>query len=52
MKLLTVSCILCFCLSFVIGIAVTLNYSNEALRRLIGPLGALRRKIEEETGNT
>ncbi|GFY83128.1 polyribonucleotide nucleotidyltransferase [Actinidia rufa] len=29
---------------------VTLKYSNEALRRLIGPLGALKRKIEEETG--
>ncbi|KAI8541453.1 hypothetical protein RHMOL_Rhmol08G0061900 [Rhododendron molle] len=29
---------------------VTLKYSNESLRRLIGPLGALRRKIEEETG--
>ncbi|XP_052197559.1 polyribonucleotide nucleotidyltransferase 2, mitochondrial [Diospyros lotus] len=29
---------------------VTLKYSNDALRRLIGPLGALKRKIEEETG--
>ncbi|KAL7190353.1 hypothetical protein ACSBR2_022601 [Camellia fascicularis] len=29
---------------------VTLKYSNEALRRMIGPLGALKRKIEEETG--
>nr|GMC99436.1 polyribonucleotide nucleotidyltransferase 2, mitochondrial [Ipomoea batatas] len=28
----------------------TLKYSNDALRRLIGPLGALKRKIEEETG--
>nr|GLL26654.1 polyribonucleotide nucleotidyltransferase 2, mitochondrial [Ipomoea trifida] len=28
----------------------TLKYSNGALRRLIGPLGALKRKIEEETG--
>ncbi|KAK2661727.1 hypothetical protein Ddye_000301 [Dipteronia dyeriana] len=28
----------------------TLKYSNETLRRLIGPLGALKRKIEEETG--
>ncbi|KAF5739609.1 polyribonucleotide nucleotidyltransferase 2 mitochondrial [Tripterygium wilfordii] len=26
------------------------KYSNDALRRLIGPLGALKRKIEEETG--
>ncbi|CAL5371836.1 unnamed protein product [Camellia sinensis] len=30
---------------------VTLKYSNEALRRMIGPLGALKRKIEEETEN-
>ncbi|XP_016498172.1 polyribonucleotide nucleotidyltransferase 2, mitochondrial [Nicotiana tabacum] len=29
---------------------VTLKYSNDALRRLIGPVGALKRKIEEETG--
>ncbi|KAL6960569.1 Polyribonucleotide nucleotidyltransferase 2, mitochondrial [Sarracenia purpurea var. burkii] len=29
---------------------VTLKYGNESLRRLIGPLGALKRKIEEETG--
>ncbi|CAH9125235.1 unnamed protein product [Cuscuta epithymum] len=28
----------------------TLKYSNDVLRRLIGPLGALKRKIEEETG--
>ncbi|XP_030953897.1 polyribonucleotide nucleotidyltransferase 2, mitochondrial [Quercus lobata] len=28
----------------------TLKFSNDALRRLIGPLGALKRKIEEETG--
>ncbi|KAH7532482.1 hypothetical protein FEM48_Zijuj04G0024600 [Ziziphus jujuba var. spinosa] len=28
----------------------TLKYSNDALRRLLGPLGALKRKIEEETG--
>ncbi|CAN0904238.1 Polyribonucleotide nucleotidyltransferase 2, mitochondrial [Linum grandiflorum] len=28
----------------------SLKYSNDALRRLIGPLGALRKKIEEETG--
>ncbi|XP_031286593.1 polyribonucleotide nucleotidyltransferase 2, mitochondrial isoform X1 [Pistacia vera] len=28
----------------------TLKYSNDTLRRLIGPLGALKRKIEEETG--
>ncbi|KAK3183601.1 hypothetical protein Dsin_030887 [Dipteronia sinensis] len=27
----------------------TLKYSNDTLRRLIGPLGALKRKIEEET---
>lgn len=30
--------------------AVNLKYSNDAIRRLIGPLGALKRKIEEETG--
>lgn len=30
--------------------AVTLKYNNDAIRRLIGPLGALKRKIEEETG--
>ncbi|KAM1058635.1 hypothetical protein ACFX2B_023253 [Malus domestica] len=29
---------------------VTLKYSNDALRRLLGPLGALKRKIEDETG--
>ncbi|MFS8032148.1 putative polyribonucleotide nucleotidyltransferase [Helianthus anomalus] len=29
---------------------VTLKYSNDDLRRLIGPLGALKTKIEEETG--
>ncbi|KAM1058636.1 hypothetical protein ACFX2B_023253 [Malus domestica] len=28
---------------------VTLKYSNDALRRLLGPLGALKRKIEDET---
>ncbi|GMN42545.1 hypothetical protein TIFTF001_011744 [Ficus carica] len=28
----------------------TLKYSNDLLRRLVGPLGALKRKIEEETG--
>ncbi|KAJ7970811.1 Polyribonucleotide nucleotidyltransferase [Quillaja saponaria] len=28
----------------------TLKYSNEDIRRLIGPLGVLKRKIEEETG--
>ncbi|XP_022152158.1 polyribonucleotide nucleotidyltransferase 2, mitochondrial [Momordica charantia] len=28
----------------------TLKYTNDALRRLIGPLGALKKKIEEETG--
>ncbi|KAL8200746.1 hypothetical protein R6Q57_012085 [Mikania cordata] len=31
-------------------LAVTLKYSNDDLRRLIGPLGALKIKIEEETG--
>ncbi|KAK4477375.1 hypothetical protein RD792_016596 [Penstemon davidsonii] len=29
---------------------MTLKYGNDAIRRLIGPLGALKRKIEEETG--
>ncbi|CAA3005913.1 polyribonucleotide nucleotidyltransferase 2, mitochondrial [Olea europaea subsp. europaea] len=29
---------------------LTLKYSNDAIRRLIGPLGSLKRKIEEETG--
>ncbi|KAK3410210.1 hypothetical protein EUGRSUZ_J02224 [Eucalyptus grandis] len=28
----------------------TLKFGNEALRRLIGPLGVLKRRIEEETG--
>ncbi|KAF5479635.1 hypothetical protein F2P56_000442 [Juglans regia] len=28
----------------------TLKFSNDAIRRLIGPLGVLKRKIEEETG--
>ncbi|CAA2997103.1 polyribonucleotide nucleotidyltransferase 2, mitochondrial [Olea europaea subsp. europaea] len=28
---------------------LTLKYSNDAIRRLIGPLGALKRKIEGET---
>ncbi|CAN8299813.1 unnamed protein product [Cochlearia groenlandica] len=28
----------------------TLKYPNDALRSLIGPMGALKRKIEEETG--
>ncbi|KAK4750549.1 hypothetical protein SAY87_004031 [Trapa incisa] len=28
----------------------TIKYSNDAIRRLIGPLGVLKRKIEEETG--
>ncbi|CAH2072752.1 unnamed protein product [Thlaspi arvense] len=28
----------------------TLRYSNDALRSLIGPLGVIKRKIEEETG--
>ncbi|KAI4339541.1 hypothetical protein MLD38_024473 [Melastoma candidum] len=28
----------------------TLKFSNDALRRLIGPLGVLKRRIEEETG--
>ncbi|KAJ8447218.1 hypothetical protein Cgig2_030449 [Carnegiea gigantea] len=31
---------------------VTLKYSNDSIRRLIGPLGALKRKIEEETGSS
>ncbi|XP_023531117.1 polyribonucleotide nucleotidyltransferase 2, mitochondrial [Cucurbita pepo subsp. pepo] len=29
---------------------VILKYTNDALRRLIGPLGASKKKIEEETG--
>lgn len=29
---------------------VHFRFSNDALRRLVGPLGALKRKIEEETG--
>ncbi|KAL6520229.1 Polyribonucleotide nucleotidyltransferase 2, mitochondrial [Orobanche minor] len=29
---------------------LTLKHSNDAIRRLIGPLGALKMKIEEETG--
>ncbi|MED6169923.1 Polyribonucleotide nucleotidyltransferase 2, mitochondrial [Stylosanthes scabra] len=28
----------------------TLKYSNDAIRRLIGPMGALKKKMEEETG--
>ncbi|KAK6913091.1 Exoribonuclease, phosphorolytic domain 1 [Dillenia turbinata] len=28
----------------------TMKFSNDSLRRLIGPMGALKRKIEEETG--
>ncbi|KAL2930533.1 Polyribonucleotide nucleotidyltransferase 2 mitochondrial, partial [Bienertia sinuspersici] len=28
----------------------TLKYSNDSIRRLIGPLGALKRKVEGETG--
>ncbi|QCD95261.1 polyribonucleotide nucleotidyltransferase [Vigna unguiculata] len=28
----------------------TLKYNNDAIRRLIGPMGALKRKMEEETG--
>lgn len=28
----------------------TLKYNNDALRRLIGPMGAFKRKMEEETG--
>ncbi|XP_014516378.1 polyribonucleotide nucleotidyltransferase 2, mitochondrial [Vigna radiata var. radiata] len=28
----------------------TLKYNNDAIRRLIGPMGALKKKIEEETG--
>lgn len=33
-----------------IDVSATLKYSNDALRRLLGPLGALKRKIEDETG--
>lgn len=33
-----------------IYIAATLKFSNDSLRRLLGPMGALKRKIEEETG--
>ncbi|KAJ8775171.1 hypothetical protein K2173_020175 [Erythroxylum novogranatense] len=29
---------------------VNLKFSNDSLRRLIGPLGSLKRKIEDETG--
>ncbi|XVF16376.1 hypothetical protein REPUB_Repub10bG0026100 [Reevesia pubescens] len=29
---------------------VTLKFGNDAIRKFIGPLGALKRKIEEETG--
>ncbi|OMO69440.1 hypothetical protein COLO4_29057 [Corchorus olitorius] len=29
---------------------VTLKFGNDAIRRFIGPLGALKRKIEDETG--
>lgn len=39
-----------FFLKFYID-AVTLKYSNDVIRRLIGPLGSLKRKIEEETGD-
>ncbi|WCJ21022.1 polyribonucleotide nucleotidyltransferase putative [Euphorbia peplus] len=28
----------------------TFNFSNDALRQLLGPLGAVRKKIEDETG--
>lgn len=28
----------------------TLKYSNDSIRRLVGPLGALKKRIEEETG--
>lgn len=37
-------------LDFMFDDLATLKYSNDALRRLLGPLGALKRKIEEETG--
>ena len=37
-------------LKFIFANAATLKYSNDALRRLIGPMGALKRKMEEETG--
>ena len=31
--------------------AATLKYSNDVLRTLIGPLGAVKSRIEEETGS-
>lgn len=31
--------------------AATLKYGNDSIRRLIGPLGALKQRIEEETGS-
>lgn len=37
-------------LKFIVDDAATLKYNNDALRRLIGPMGALKRKMEEETG--
>lgn len=30
--------------------AATMKFSNDVLRQLIGPLGAVKRKVEEETG--
>lgn len=33
-----------------IYIAATFKFNNDSLRRLLGPMGALKRKIEEETG--
>jgi len=37
-------------LKFISHDAATLKYNNDAIRRLIGPMGALKRKMEEETG--
>lgn len=39
------------CSKLFIHDAATLKFSNDALRRLIGPLGVLKRKIEEDTGS-
>ena len=35
---------------FVFLITATLKYNNDSIRRLVGPLGALKRAIEVETG--
>lgn len=45
-----ITCDTILSLKFIIDDAATLKYSNDALRRLIGPMGALKRKMEEETG--